>query len=272
MIRKRLVLVFLTIILLVSLGFFIVEISHVFQPQSSKAKISSSGVIVSNSVTIIVTRAQPYLSLDVSPLAFPETGQNWEISVFSQNSSSNGITYYSPFPNAAILVTFKVGSQTEIYRIPTDQLGHAEFQFSSGISDIVFQAIYGGNKSESIVITQHYVQGDTVDFMVTLSVFMSSITICTEAILIALKNKVRMIFSLFIGFILCLSLIQLTISAYVKFFMETAWGYPERIFGFLSWTDLDYASIVGIILFAILSLLAFVLRYRNPENMNVPIK
>lgn len=257
-IRRKLFWVFLTVILLLLLGFIGVETPEF---QSPTTTLTSSGSI---------TYPQPYLHLVVSPLAFPIVGQFWEISVYSLDASSNDRVYYSLLPNATVLVTAKAGDQTNTYSMTSDELGHTKFQFLPEFSDIAFQATYGGNKSGNIAITQHFVPSETVDFMFDLSVVMSGITLVAETILFHFRKKVRVIFSLLIGIVFCLSLIQLVISTYVKLFLETAWGYPERIFGFLTWANLSYASLVGIILFAGLSLLSVLLSYRNPAQKNVP--
>lgn len=226
----------------------------------------STQTITSGAVTI--TRVQPYLHLDISPSAFPVVGQFWKISVFYQNQSSDEVTYYSPLPNATVEVTVTVGNQTKIYSITTDEMGHAEFQFLAEYSDISFQAVSGGNKSDIIALTQrteHYVSADVVDFTFTLSGLMSTITGIAVAVSIYFRRRIRIIFNLLIGAVFCFSLFQLVISVYHKLFLLTPWGYPESIFSFFTWTLLRYASLLGIGLFALLSMLTFLLRLRNPK-------
>jgi hypothetical protein len=66
---------------------------------------------------VTITRVQSFLHLDVSPLAFPVVGQFWKLFVYYQTNSSDGITYYSPLPNATVEVTIRVGNQTKVYSI-----------------------------------------------------------------------------------------------------------------------------------------------------------
>jgi len=222
-----------------------------------------------SSGTATVTQVQPYIHLDISPSAFPVVGQFWKISVFYQNQSSGRVIYYSPLPNATVKVTVIVGNQTKVYSITSDELGQAEFQFLAEYSDISFQAFYRGNQSDIIALTQraeHYVSADHVNFMFTLSSFMFGITGIGTGISIYYRKRIRIIFCLLIGLVFCLSLFLLVISVYSKWFSLTPWGYPETIFSFLTWTILKYASVVGIILFAVLSLLVFLLRLRSPKQ------
>jgi hypothetical protein len=220
-----------------------------------------------------ITRVQPYLHLDVSPLAFPVVGQFWELFVYYQTNSSDGIAHYSPLPNATVEVTVRVGNQTKVYSITSDEVGHAEFQFLAEYSDISFQAVSGGNRSDIFALTQraeHYVSADFVDFMFALSGVMSGIT-AASVIALHFRKRIRVIFSLLIGVVFCLSMVQLVISVYSKSFLWTPWGYSESIFSFLTWTTLKYASLVGIVLFAVLCLLALWLKLRSPK-LGVPLK
>lgn len=221
------------------------------------------------SVGVTITQVQPYIHLDISPSAFPVVGQFWKISVFNQNQSSGGVTYYSPLPNATVEVTVIVGNQTKVYSITSDELGQAEFQFLADYSDISFQVVYGGNKSDIIALTQrsqHYVSADFVESMFELSGVMFGITVAIPSIMFILRKKIRIIFSLLIGVVFCLSLVQLLSSVYSKWFSLTPWGYPEIIFSFVTWTFLKYTSLVEIGLFGILMLLALLVRYQNPEQ------
>jgi len=220
-----------------------------------------------------ITRVQPYLHLDVSPLAFPVVGQFWKLLVYYQTNSSDGIAYYSPLPNATVEVTIRVGNQTKVYSITSDEVGHAEFQFLAEYSDISFQAVSGGNKSDIFALTQraeHYVSADFVDFMFELSAVMSGISAVSVAIL-HFGKRIRVIFSLLIVVVFCLSMLQLVISVYSKLFLWTPWGYSESIFSFFTWATLKYASLSGIVLFAVLCLLALWLKLRSPKLV-VPLK
>ena len=166
-------------------------------------------------------------------------------------------------------VTVRVGNQTKVYSITSDELGHSEFQFLAEYSDISFQAVSGGNKSDIFALTQrtqHYVSADFVDFMFNLSGVMSGIIGITMAASVYLRKRVRSIFNLLIGAVFCLSLVQFVISVIAKSFWWTPWGYPESIFSIFTWTCLKYASVVGVILFVILSVLAYLLRIRSPEE------
>jgi hypothetical protein len=233
----------------------------------------SLSLTISPQLSITITRVQPYLNLVVSPMGFPVAGQSWQISVYYQTNSSDETTYYSPLPNATVEVTTIVGGQTKVYNFTTDELGRLEFQFLAEYSDISFQAISGGNRSGIFALTQraeHYISGDFVDFMFALSAVMSGISAVSVAIL-HFGKRIRVIFSLLIVVVFCLSMLQLVISVYSKLFLWTPWGYSESIFSFFTWTTLKYASLFGIVLFAVICLLALWSKLRSPKLV-VPIK
>lgn len=227
----------------------------------------------SNSVTVTPVQ-QRYIILDVSPLAFPVAGQSWKISVFYQNQSIDGIPHYSPLPNATVEITVIVDGQKKVYSYTLDALGHLEFKFLAEYSDISFQAVSGENRSDIFALTQrseHYVSADFVNFMFALSGVMSGITIVASAIVFHFRKRTRAIFGVLVGAVFCLSLVQLVISVYSILFLWTPWGYTESIFSFFTWTSLRYASLIGIVLFAILNLLALFLRLRKPKR-GLPLK
>ena len=227
----------------------------------------------SDGITITRVQPHPYIALTVNPPGFPAVGQFWQISVFYENQSSDGITYLSSLPNATVLVKVIVRNHPTVYNSTTDEEGHLVFQFLPEYSDISFQAISGENESDIIAFTQqakHYVSADSVDFMYNLSITMSGITALTVAVLHSTK-RIRVIFSWLIGVVLCLSLVQLVISVIAQLFWLTPWGYAENIFGFFTWTTLKYASLFGIVLFAVLCLLALWSKLRSPKLV-VPIK
>jgi hypothetical protein len=222
---------------------------------------------------VTITRVQPYLNLVVSPMGFPVAGQFWQINVYYQTNSSDETTYYSPLPNATVEVTTIVGGQTKVYSLTTDELGRSEFQFLAEYSDISFQAVSGGNRSDIFALTQraeHYVPAGLVDFMFELSAVMSGISAVSVAIL-HFGKRIRVIFSLLMVVLFCLSMLQLVISVYSKLFLWTPWGYSESIMSFFTWTTLKYASLFGIVLFAVLCLLALWSKLRS-SKLVVPIK
>lgn len=234
----------------------------------------SSSFTISTQISVTITRArEPYLNLVVSPMGFPVAGQSWQIQVYYRTNSSDETTYYSPLPNATVEVTTIVGGKTKVYSIPTDELGRLEFQFLAEYSDISFQAVSGGNRSDIFALTQraeHYVSAYLVDSMFALSVVMSGISGVSVAIL-HFGKRIRVIFSLLIGVVFCLSMLQLVISVYSKLFLWTPWGYSENIFSFFTWTTLKYVALFGIVLFAVLWLLALWPKLQSPKLV-VPLK
>jgi hypothetical protein len=209
--------------------------------------------------------------LDVIPSSgFPVVGDFWELYVFYQNQSSDGISQLSPLPNATVEVTI-IGNQTKVYSIPLDENGQSRFQFLSEYSDISFQAVYGGNRSNIIAFTQrseHYVSADFVDFLFELSGVISAIAFSALVIVLHYMKeakKRRISFSLLIGAVFGLSMAQLVISVIAKFYWLTPWGYPESILGFFTWTHFKFMSVAGIILSAVLYSFALLLRLRKPE-------
>ena len=241
---------------------------------SSTISVSAFSTQTINSGSITITRVQPYIHLDISPSAFPVAGRFWQINVFYQNSSSDDITYYSPLPNAIVEVTIKERNQTKVYKITSDELGHSEFQFLTDITNISFQAISGGNRSDIVALTQraeHYVSADIVDSMLVTSALMSGVAVAIAGASVYFKKRMRTIVSLLLGTVLLLSFVQFATSLASKWFLLTPWGYPETIFSFLTWTILRYASAIGLLLFVILSLLALLPKLRRHE-LTVPIK
>jgi uncharacterized membrane protein len=227
---------------------------------------ASSTFSIMTSTSVTITQGQPYLNLVVSPMEFPVPGQSWQINVYYQTNSSGTTTYYSPMPNATVEVTIIAGGQTKVYSYITDELGHLEFQFLPQYSDISFQAVSGGNKSDTIAFTQraqHYVSEDIVDSMITLSGVMFTII---TGFSLYFRKKIRVIFGVLIGAVCCLSFGELVISIYSKWFLLTPWGYQENIFGILTWTSLEIVSVVGIVLLAVLFLINHFLRLGNPDE------
>jgi hypothetical protein len=250
-----------TVSLSYSINFFIFSSVTIHISSFSTQSTTSGGIITTHLPHSNVT-------LTINPPGFPVAGQFWQISVFSQNQSSDGVTYLSPLPNATVLVKVIDGNQTTVYNSTTDEQGHLEFQFLPEYTDISFQAVSGGNESDIIALTQqaeHYVSTDSVDFMYTLSTFMTGIT-ALSVVVLHFTKRVRIIFSWLIGAVLCLSLVQLVISVTAKLFWLTPWGYPENIFGFFTWTYVRYAGFVSIVLYAILFLLALYLGLRTPRT------
>jgi hypothetical protein len=237
---------------------------------SEEIHVSTYATQTTTSNGIIITQIQPhpYIVLSVNPPGFPVEGQFWQISVFSENQSSDEVTYLSPLPNATVLVTVIVNNQPTVYNSTTDEDGHLEFQFLTQYSDISFQAISGGNESDIIGFTQqaeHNVSADTVDFTYNLSILMSGIT-ALSVVVLHFAKKIRIIFSWLIGAVLCLSLVQLVISVIARYFWLTPWGYAENIFGSLTWTSMRYVAVVSIMLYAFLVFAVLYLGLRNPER------
>jgi hypothetical protein len=226
-------------------------------------RIRASGVIVSNTLTVTVTRAPRYLHIEVSPMAFPVLGQSWKIFVYSQNESSDYV-YYTPQSNASVFVTAKNGKQAT-YSLPVDANGQTEFQFLTEYTDVAFSATYGGNDSETIVISTHYVPSDTVDTLLLANGFLSPTTGIVAGLSFR-KKKAKVVFSLLITGVFILFIFITVFSIYSKLFLGTIWEYPENVVGSVSLTLLKYATIIGVILFAILSTLAFAVQQRNPKR------
>jgi len=221
---------------------------------------------------VTITRIQSNVHLDVSPRAFPVVGQSWKLMVYYRTNGSDTTSYYSPLPNATITVTVKVGDEMRVYNITTNPSGQAEFPFLVEYDDISFQAAFGGNESDIVALTQrteHYVSVDLVGSMFTLSGVMSGIT-TVFAIAFNFKKKIRPVFNLLIGLVFCLSMLQLVTSVYSILFLWTPWGYPENI-GFLNWTLMRYVSIVGVVIFVVVSILALWPKQRT-SRVIVPLK
>jgi hypothetical protein len=238
--------------------------------------VSTFATQTTTSGGVIITHVQPNpkLILNVVPLAFPVVGQFWELSTYYETNSSDGTPYYSPLPNATICVAIRIGNQTKVYSTVTDEAGQTKFQFLAEYSDISFWAVSGENKSDIYALTQraeHYVRNGFVDLMFQVSLSLLSITAVSEGIMFYFRKRIRVMFNLLVGAVLCFSLVQLVISLYAQLNLWTPWGYPESIFGFITWTFLGYVSVAMAVLFAIFSVLAYLLRLRNPK-LAVPLK
>jgi hypothetical protein len=230
---------------------------------------SSKGpIIISNTVTVIV---KPRLvHIEVSPMAFPVVGQSWKIFVYSTNQTSDNV-YYTPQPNASITVDAKNGNQAKTYFLNVDENGQAEFQFISEYSDIAFKATYGGNESETIVISEHYVSSDIVDTLLLANGLVMSPLSGIGTVLSFRRKRVKRAFSLILTGVFLLFIFIMASSIYSKLFLGTIWGYPENIFGFISLAFLSYATIVGVVIFCIFTSLAFVIQQRSRVD-NTKIK
>jgi len=100
---------------------------------------------------------------------------------------------------------------------------------------------------------------------------MAGIAVVSEVFLLRYRNRTRVIFNWLVGVILFFSLVQLAISAYAQMNSWTQWGYPSIIFDSVRWEYLGYASMVFLVIFVILNVLAYRLRLKD-ANMEVPLK
>jgi len=249
-----------------SVNFFVVvnEEIHISVSTSTTQTTTSDGVII--------TRIQPHpnIAMNVNPPGFPVVGQFWQINVYSENESSDGVPYLSPLPHATILVKVIVNGQLTVYNSTTDEDGQLEFKFLSKYSDISFQAISGGNEGDIYAFTQqaeHYVSANIVDFIFSLSIIMSGITASSVGVLHFVK-KIRVVFSWLIGAVLCLALVQFVVSVIAKLFWLTEWGYVENIFGYLTWTFMRYTAIAGVMLYAFLVFAVLYFELRKPRRVS----
>jgi len=219
-----------------------------------QTKISNYGVIISNTVTVTVIRAPRFINVEVSPMAFPVVGASWNIFVYAQNVSSD-LAFYTPQPNATVVATVNVGNMTRTYSLPVDENGQTEFQYLADYTDVAFKAAYGGNESETVVISTHFAPSDTVDTLMLVSGLMSPLTGIGSGLSFRSK-KVKLVLSTLITAVFVVFIFIMIFSIYTKLFLGTIWGYPENI-GFVSLNLLKYAMIVCVVLFSILSALAF---------------
>lgn len=246
-----------------SINFFI----FVSEEIHISTSIFTTQTTMSNGIIITHIQSNPGIRLNVNPPGFPVPGQYWQISVFSASQSPDGRTYLTSLPNATVLVKYIDENRPMAYSSTTDEEGHLEFQFLSQYSDVSFQAISGENKSDIWALTQqaeHYVSTDSVNSIFILSGVMSGITALSLGVPY-FRKRTRVIIGCLIGAVLGFSMFLLVISTIAKFFWLTPWGYSENIFYFLTWTLLEYAIVGGIILYAFLALLAFILGRRKPD-------
>jgi uncharacterized membrane protein YeaQ/YmgE (transglycosylase-associated protein family) len=256
--RRKAAIILLTI--LGAIGAFIAGSLVAEIQYRQQTQISNYGLIVSDSVTVTVIRAPRFIAVEVSPLAFPVVGESWKIFVYAQNVSSD-LGFYTPQPNATVLVTVNDGNKIKTYNLPADEKGQTEFQYLADYTDVAFRASYAGNESETVVISTHFAPSDSVDTLMIVSGFMSPLTGIGSGL--SFRNKkVKMVLSTLITGVFVVFIFIMIFSTYAKLFLGTIWGYPENI-GLVSLDLLKYATIIGVVLFSILSVLAFAFQKRD---------
>jgi hypothetical protein len=85
-----------------------------------------------------------------------------------------------------------------------------------------------------------------------------------------LTHKVtRILVFLLILFLAVLFSIIAILAFYASFYLETAWGFPENIIGnFVTVSILEYATIVGIILFFSFIVATIVIKFRANRKIS----
>jgi hypothetical protein len=205
------------------------------------------------------------LYLEVSPLGYPVPGESWKIYVYETDATSGKITL-QPAANSVVVVNVRIGNYGQIYNISANAEGQAFFQFLPQYSDVAFQAFKGELKSDIITITAHYISPETINYLSTTNVLMSSLAAIGS--LAIRKKKVRQLFRYGIFSTLCLFAVVSILSLVSRFSQPlTTWGYPDSIFGqIITYTSLVYLTIVGVILFSIFTVWAFISESPNESK------
>lgn len=250
----------MTAILVGILTGFALEVYFLNQPQKSHSIWSPP----SGPVT-----AYSHIHLEISPIEYPAQGQSWTLSVYSTNITADKVLF-TPLSNATIQVNVKENGIEKSYQLSPDASGHAQFQYLGSYSDVAFQAYSGDVRSESIVVGSHYVTSTVVERMIEVSSFFSLMTFLFAGLAKLTHKVTRLLGFLLILFLAVLFSIIAIFAFYASFYLETAWGFPENIIGsFVTFSVLEYATIVGIILFFSFVVVMIVTKFRANHKNNL---
>ena len=217
--------------------------------RGAPVRITSRGVIV---------HMVPYLTMQVSPPGYPPVGESWVINAYIVDETPPGNTLtFRPALNSTIVVTLLSDGWAKTYELPIDENGRASFQFLPEYSDIAFQAYYPGlQPSNKIVISEHYVSLDEIDFLLTFNAF-TVISSSLGSTWLIRKGAVSKLKKWTLFFFICLFSFVTVFSIYSRFFLGTTWGYPEKIRGSLITVTrlkiISFLGIVSLLLFLIVS-------------------
>ena len=214
------------------------------------------------SITMTVTTwGQIYI--EVSPMAYPISGQSWKIFVYSVNVSS-GEPNLSQLANSSVAVYVKELGVDRTYNLTVDGEGKAEFPYLPDYTDVAFQAFSGNYSSGRVVVSTHYVSSQVVDTMLSAS-SLASLVIGIPAVWARVNRKMRTSLSVLFIIGIVLLLLVVVLAFYCKLFLGTVWGYPESLFGFVTLNLLNYLTMFGVILTVlfVLSLISFILHSKK---------
>jgi hypothetical protein len=232
--------------------------------------ITTTQTTTSDGVIITQVGPKPVIAISVNPPGFPALGNYWEIQVYSINTTSDGREYQIPLPYASVLITTNVGGKSQNYNFTCDSQGVYEFQFLSNFDDISFQASYFGSLSVTKALTlrsEQWVSNEDIGSMMALSGILSG---AITGLTIYFRRKIKLVFRLLIGIVLAFSFIQFGVSLGSKWFLLTAWGYKNTLYGIITWSLLKYVSFGVWIFMAILLVINYFLGYRNAREDSDP--
>lgn len=197
------------------------------------------------------------LHLEISPLGYPVPGESWKIWVYEADRMLGNVIL-QPAPNSSVVVNVRIGNYGQTYNLSVNAEGQTFFTFLPEYSDVAFQAFEGELRSQIIVIATNYVSSETVAYLSTINVLMSSLAAIGS--LTTRKKKVRQLFRYGIFSTMCLFAVVSALTLVSRFSQRaTIWGYLDNIFGqIITYTSLSYATIVGVILFSIFIAWAYI--------------
>lgn len=105
--------------------------------------------------------------------------------------------------------------------------------------------------------------------MIEVSSFFSLMTFLFAGLAKLTHKVTRILGFLLILFLAVLFSIIAILAFYASFYLETAWGFPENIIGnFVTFSILEYATIVGIILFFSFIVATIVIKFRANRKIS----
>ena len=229
------------------------------QPKKGGCRIGSRG-------QIIFVLAP--LHIEVAPKGYPVMGESWTVFVYEVTISS-GKTTFKPYSNSSVVATVKFENYAQTYNLSVNNEGQATFKYLPEYRDVAFQAFSGDFESEKVVISEHYVSSEIVNYLSGVNGLISITTAVAGGLSIR-RKKIGKILTCMVVALFCLFSSITAISLYSKFFQETTWGYPEKIFGqIITFTVLEYATVVGMVLLPIVTVISVVFRSKETEKSTV---
>lgn len=220
--------------------------------------ISLASVLYFAWVSVKPLPGPPYLELQVSPPGYPQVGDTWKILVYKVNESTREYA-----KNATVIVEVLTETNTnESYKLPTNEIGQATFQYLPEHSEVSFQAFLEGYEASDIFrMNQRYVPESDITILFWVSSAASfGGAVATGKYIGGERKKSTYKKAVFWTSVVTwgLSSFVLLSTIYLFLFRSTFWGYPWEVVGpFVTTETLRYSTYVAGVLYLLDGFLLF---------------